>query len=318
MVTEAEAKKQYFSAMASQFNRCLEPSMSCGNKAIKAHSVQNANVLDLLNENGHLIAFKIWTGDAGPEAKMKKIGRNEATTFTGLCAHHDREIFLPIDTKEFCSKDMEQLFLLAYRSVTRELHACIDAAQKIQAGYQWRVESGLDNGNTLSEAGLIATRELITSWTFYRYRFMYFDEFFIKGRYRLRHNVIEISTNSATIAASACFSLDTLERSEGRWHTAILNIFPLSEDRTIAVFSFASDDSGAARKQLRGILTSHGKKQKYEISKLILQRCENFVISPRFYNSWSNEKKEKIAKLFNDTMLSAFPIDDDQDYMLFD
>jgi hypothetical protein len=50
-------------------------------------------------------------------------GRNEASTFTGLCSAHDADLFRPIDTRELDVNDREQFFLLAYRSVTREVHA---------------------------------------------------------------------------------------------------------------------------------------------------------------------------------------------------
>ena len=57
------------------------------------------------------------------ETIFKSVGRNDATTFTGLCSEHDRRMFEPIDKATINVLDEEHLFLFAYRSVLRELHA---------------------------------------------------------------------------------------------------------------------------------------------------------------------------------------------------
>ena len=69
------------------------------------------------------------------------VGRNDAITFTGSCSEHDRRIFEPIDKSPINVQDDEHLFLLAYRSVLRELYAVATGAVKNQLGY--RAKSGL-------------------------------------------------------------------------------------------------------------------------------------------------------------------------------
>jgi hypothetical protein len=55
---------------------------------------------------------------------------------------------------------------------------------------------------------------------------------------------------------------------------------------------------------------------RYEISKLIIQRVENFVLSPKHYNSWSADKKKRILEEFERTMTTD-AIQDHEDLMLF-
>ena len=122
--TEEEIRKKmlasFFKTAKAEFNRCLEPSMSCKNKAIRAHSVQNSSILENLCENGHVITFKGRIDkDEGPKLDLGLVGRNSATTFTGLCSKHDHEIFFEIDNNEINSENQQHLFLLAYRSVYR-------------------------------------------------------------------------------------------------------------------------------------------------------------------------------------------------------
>jgi len=51
----------------------------------------------------------------------QKIGLSTASTFTGFCAKHDDETFAPIEKCDLQRGDAEQVFLLGYRSVCREL-----------------------------------------------------------------------------------------------------------------------------------------------------------------------------------------------------
>lgn len=52
----------------------------------------------------------------------KRIGLKQASTFTGFCAQHDAEMFRPLETQPFIASK-EQLFLLAYRALSKEIYA---------------------------------------------------------------------------------------------------------------------------------------------------------------------------------------------------
>src|SRR5262245_12219983 len=99
--------------------RCLATSGACDSGVIRAHSVQNAVVLDQLAEAGHVLTF-LPTEEG---SALELVGRNEATTFTGFCGKHDREVFHCIDFKsldEFSESSTKQLALFSLRAVARE------------------------------------------------------------------------------------------------------------------------------------------------------------------------------------------------------
>lgn len=100
-----------FSSLAARINRCLEPTYSCSDTAIRAHSVQNASVMDLLHRDGDV---KVLTHDYHNADLYTliwcDIGRNLATTFEGFCSEHDAALFAPIDIRPFDAADREQLF----------------------------------------------------------------------------------------------------------------------------------------------------------------------------------------------------------------
>jgi hypothetical protein len=125
-----------FKAAKSRRGPCLFPvEPPCTTKTCKAHSIQNRTVLDALAEEGHVVMLRTRRVARGqqPRAEFKWVGRNEATTFEGLCAEHDTKLFAPIDTRPLDLEDREQLFLLAYRSVLRQAHAIPTGASIVES-----------------------------------------------------------------------------------------------------------------------------------------------------------------------------------------
>ena len=61
--------------------------------------------------------------------------------------------FGPLDTKALDGADREQLFFLAYRGITCELHAIMTGVVQLQSLYMARVERGADSPDFSSPAG---------------------------------------------------------------------------------------------------------------------------------------------------------------------
>ena len=120
-----------FETQNLSFDKCLGPHGlgHCSNKTIRAHSIQNRKILDLLQRNGHVVMLNVQLDSmSGVSVKFDLVGRNRATTFTGLCGSHDQDIFAPIEQNAIDIDDAHHLFLLAYRAVTRQTHATMNSA----------------------------------------------------------------------------------------------------------------------------------------------------------------------------------------------
>ena len=103
------------------FEKCLGPDPSCKRPAIRAHAVQNSRVLDLLAREGHVVVASHRMEVArGIVVDLTQVSRNKATTFTGLCEEHDRDLFAPIERAPIDLADVRHLFLLAYRAALFE------------------------------------------------------------------------------------------------------------------------------------------------------------------------------------------------------
>lgn len=306
-----------FKFRGTEFARCFAPGVLCENKAVRAHSVQNATALDLLAVDGHVIVPAHRMTLERFDVALEPVGRNKATTFKGLCAEHDEAIFAPIDKVPVDFSSEQHLFLLAYRAVLFELHASCAAGWLLQMGYQKRVELGFDASDRPTPAGLFATDRLIGAYETFQYK-VEFDKILAKPGYALlESDVIELVVERPTVAASAVFSLDGQANVEGDIVRVSLSILPVDHDRTLVVFSYLPKDAPAARSGLDRILGAAGAYQKYELSRYLLNHCANFVLAPDFVDQWSHHKSNAIADYFRRTILQNDLDFEHADLMLF-
>ncbi|HSL03355.1 MAG TPA: hypothetical protein VK901_07440 [Nitrospiraceae bacterium] len=313
-----EMRSHFFESQGKSLRKCLVPSMQCPKLAIRAHTVQNARTLELIAQNGHVIGFQGRIDEReGPVIELKTIGRNNASTFTGLCAKHDRELFKRIDTEAIDVGDVGQLYLLAYRPILRELHSTMDGAIKIQAGYEKRVSLGLDLEAEPSPAGIIAVEHMAKSWLVYRYKCEY-DRIMIEEEYdKVIHHTRILRDRTPTIAASSFFSINeppSLEDIEG----ISLNVLPLDVASTLIVVSCAPKDAASVEKKLNGLFDIDDEEFTFRLSKLILGYSETPVLAPKFFGTWSRGKTKAVEQFFRDTLFGDYADSSDKRLNLFD
>lgn len=308
---------QMFKTNKAKYDRCLEPTYKCEQQAIRAHSIQNSRILDNMVVDNHVTAFtRRIDKDKGPIIDFGPVGRNQATTFTGLCAKHDNEIFSAIDDEEIDLCNKAHLFLLSYRAVYRQYHAALEAASKIQAAYQRRIDMGLEPKDELSEFGHIATHKLFMAWMSYRYKVDFDFAYFKRSYDSIHHDSFSYAVDCPTIAACALFAVDDQIKDNDHLCVAI-NILPVAKKNTVVILSYRDKDSSHARMALGRVIDSKGHHQQYEISKLLLNNCENFVICPTYFDSWSDTKKDVIKDYYIRTILEGDLSYESPDIFLF-
>jgi len=291
-----------FSTLGVHVNRCLDPSQICKNPAIRAHSVQNAAVMHLLQRAGHVKMLAPDHHNADSFALVwRDVGRNLATTFEGFCSVHDAALFAPIDTLPFSETNQAQLFLYAYRAVARELHTLMEAGVRTQSLYHQRVEAGIDKGNEPELAGMMAIDHMMTAHSTYTYKTVLDLALLDRDFNVLSHEIVRLAPQVPAIAASAFFDLDTRHYQDDPPRVA-LNIFPISRDEAVVIFSFTDADAEPVREYIREILASSGEYQKYLVSRLLLLHAENFVVAPALFDTWTEAKRDTIRDFFLETI----------------
>lgn len=298
----ALARKLFFQAQSARLSRCFAPGMSCQNPGIKAHSIQNSRVLDLLEVGGHVFVPSIKLDKANNSAMYwDRVGRNLATTFEGLCSTHDMAIFLPIDTRLFSSNDSEQLFLFAYRAVIQELHASMQAAQVMQTGYVARVQEGLDGGNEPNAAGMAAVVQMTNAHSTFLYKSRLDAALKEESWNFMEHRVVIFNDQAPAFAASVLFDLDNRPLDDESPRVA-MTVFPISLIQTVLLASYTPEDRVAVVEYLNPFLEADGFYQKYLLSRTLLMHAQNFVVSPVVFNAWSESKKQAILDFLFETV----------------
>ncbi len=104
---------------------CAPVSPPCPRRPIRSHSIQRAGPIQrLADATNHVLMFRMDLRlDERPLANARPVGVRDATTFPGLCNEHDTSLFREIETRSLIAPTTEQLFLLSYRAVLRELYA---------------------------------------------------------------------------------------------------------------------------------------------------------------------------------------------------
>jgi hypothetical protein len=294
---EQEFRQALFAIKGSKFERCFWPTEQCQRPAIRAHSVQNATALALLEQQGHVIAPTIrLDAQRGPIIDLNRVGRNKATTFAGLCAEHDREAFAPIEVGELDLQNPEHRFLLAFRATFYEVHATAAAGVQTQAAYLKRIELGLDPKGNPSPAGIFATQRLIIAWQTWVYMSRYAEAYFASAFDFVEHDLRIMMVERPTLAASALFAFPSRKHQDGA--RVCLTVLPITEKQTAVLLSYANDEAKKARKELKTLLRADGDQLKRELTRRLLNHCANFVLSPSYVDGWSATKREVIVGLF--------------------
>ena len=93
----------------------------CTKDIIGAHSLQNNGVLDKISIDNHIYYLTPVIKNNVPSLKFEKVGKNQASKFTGFCKNHDKSYFSCIEDADYVKSD-EQNFWFAFRAFCFEFH----------------------------------------------------------------------------------------------------------------------------------------------------------------------------------------------------
>ena len=296
---------------------CFWPKEECTNRAIRAHSVQNSRVLDLLCRDGHVIMPQTdLAADKPPEITFRPVGRNHATTFTGLCGNHDHELFRTIEKNPLQISDSQHLFLLSYRAVLMEAHATIKAMIDGQLWYQKAVEIGVYPKEEQSPAGMFAIAQMKAAYLIENVKTVFDKAYLIDTWDVIDHQVFSIPSRPA-LAVSSMFSTNLYSEILEAPAFVTLNVFPATHDQTAVVFSFIAEQKREAESAFGYIWTATGPYQQYELSKLILRKSQNVAIAPDLFDTFTEQRKEIVRQYFMRNVASQSFEQEDPNLFLF-
>lgn len=287
---------------------------------IRAHSIQDKRVLDVLCLNDHVIMPQLrFDGkDGAPIVEFKKVGRKDATIFKGLCATHDNEIFSPIEDFEVELDNPQQLFLFGYRATVKRFHEMVSEATRLQKMYESLVEFGRASHQPGDSAMDLVMQSLMRTWILHQYKAVY-DEAYLAKRYDiLSHEKFSFRHHKPTVAVSSLYWLEILipERNQIPW--IALNVIP-SKNETHVVFSYLTEDAKFLSPETQAILNSSLKRRLWLLSEKIVGFTDNFVLSPAFWNSLSHKRRDTFFEYYRATLTNKKSFEGDlRDICLFE
>lgn len=158
-----EAEQELRKAFGAKY--CSVPDAlknECRGNIVRAHSVSKSMNLKKIERSGHVYAFipsfENLTRNYGV-LRPELYGINKASTFTGFCAYHDKQLFSPLEDQEFVGSK-EQCFLLAYRAQTREYFTKKSSANLM--GFMMRADRGKSLPEQLEIQSMVSAHALGT------------------------------------------------------------------------------------------------------------------------------------------------------------
>ena len=309
--TDSLKRKAMFEASKRKYPQCLYPvdpvgGSLCPEPAIKAHSIQKSGKLAEVVEDDFVYAFDLEPQFDDPP-NLPDFGltsHNQATTFRGLCKKHDNDLFEPIDNSPIDLKNDEHVFLLHYRTVLKEYHEALTVERWTAQAYAEMAGGGaVDPNDSVS-------RELKESAA--RNNNFLYDEkhkmdllYLNKDYARVGSEVVWLPEADPALAVSAFFSTGAvaLGAKMGTERFCALNVFP-QDGRHVMVFSFREGGRLMAKRTLVGGLRYHAEKDREQpASRLVLENCEDPVLRPSVFDSFSKGQKDAIRGYYFQTAM---------------
>lgn len=156
------------------------------------------------------------------------------------------------------------------------------------------------------------------AWGMWKYRYRYFDEDLIRGRFNnVLHSIVKIENEQPIMAAASFFA--TAPYIWGRsFSGVVLNIIPTNETETAVVVSYAKEHSSDVRKFFAPIkLERDPVRQKLLLCQLIVNRMENFFMKPSIVDAWGDEKRVFIESAYETSVKLGQEVPLDDRLMLF-
>jgi len=306
MTKQGKKIKEIFNK--SRPRKCYFANENC-DKIIKAHSIQNNKILKKISsDSGCVIKYEpSWENifsDSDDDLLVLK-GRKIATTFTGLCNHHDNKIFQPIDDNFYIPSNKQQDFLYAFKAFLYEFFQ----KEHISCFYDRIIKE-----NLISEDKQIIIKGYkeeidIAIATGHKYLLNKFKKNLREKHYEniISFNLIfneeyYISVNSAI---SACRDLkNNLIFPNYDDDLLFLNIFP-ENDKTYVIFSCFKNDEEQLRIFEKQILELNDNKKIRFINNFLIFNSDNFVINSKAYSKISKDQKKKFEYYFKKTALRS-------------
>lgn len=278
----------------------------CSRNVINAHTVSKSSSLKAISKDGHVLKISVKTkNNIPPEVIIEEVGINNASTFTGFCSTHDKQLFSSIEDEPFRAIPLH-CFLVTYRGVSKELFS------KSYASKVFEMMKTLDRGKSLYQQ--MAIQAASSSFGYnndltagdLNYIKSKLDNMLLSNDYCDLHYAVFTLDSPPPIMGSAIVGptfdfngqkAQNISSSPTDIPDYIsINSFS-SEGKGYIVLSWLSEHSDTCNKLMKQFLDK--KLTADSLAAFILILIENFYISPAWWLSLDSETQNLIKNLYS-------------------
>jgi hypothetical protein len=296
---------------ASRIKECFHHEKeNCKGKIKQAHSIQKNGKLSILESevNGNMCVYTFANSSISFDNMLENlnpIGKKEASTFFGFCDYHDSKLFSNIENKTFENTD-EQLFLHSYRSFAHSYHL---KNEEIKAWNDAKYQKLLIN--TYGKEAVETKKSQFASLNEHLViRKKILDDSIQKGSFdNLNYLVHEFSgivpiAVSDLITPSVSYTGNLMNNCDYNNLIVSQPIFTLlpERDRSILILAAFNFDTRSTQ-FIDEIDSMPNYKFERAISSIVIDSCQNTIISPKFWNKLTRAEKRLILDEYSNKSL---------------
>ncbi len=302
----------YLAAMKAEMiaaGYCSHPLASaatCGDRIIRAHTVQKKGGIAAIAEDGHVISVKCGYEDIAKndgEIIPRKLGVKDASTFNGFCSTHDDEMFKPIEVgKPILATDTA--FLLSFRAIAYEVFSKQSAISSlyiqrdIDKGTPFEIQCVIQEHLHIYGAGLQRGLKDVTGWK------AEYDVAFKSKNYDWFKFYGIVFSDILPVVGCGAFHpefdfhgnpLQRISRGSGPFQHVAFNLTVLN-GVSVMVFGWTQDIDGPAT-QFANSYRSLPDDQKADAAvRLAFEHIENIYFKPSWWNAISDDMREEAIR----------------------
>ena len=287
--------------------KCLHPlagNAQCSGTVIAAHSISRNAALTKIARDHKVYQMdvdphRIANAEGEPQLKLEYI--KSATTFTGFCSEHDRDLFRPIDQGNVIPT-REQALLLHYRSLCRELYVkrptlktnalLREADRGKSVGFQQMVQGRVTmNKVSITDAlGQLAQDKTACDQALASADFSVLQGAFVRFRKTPSLACAGYTQPTFDFAGSEIQDMDDMT-------TPFLNLsFTLVPDVVggIAVFSWLTNADAVCRPFVRSFMAVNDDRKSDALVQYVFDSFENFAAEPEWWEGLAETAKNEL------------------------
>jgi hypothetical protein len=280
---------------------CMAPGTDHDRTIVSAHTLSVESMLRRISVDGHVYAVgrpKKIAKDTFP-IEIQRMGLRDVSVFNGFCARHDRDLFECLETAPFRFTP-EQLFKLAYRTVSKESYLKRKQVESFPSPEQYAAIHGIEDKLRLSDMALLYQASVLRGAEEIENLKQVLDGFLLTGQWsRLVTRAIlfpQVPSVLGTTTFQPYVDLDgrqlqDFENLEAEMSHIFMSVIPVDTGGA-AIFSWLDTANSAPRLFFESI--TRGKSLTSAVIHALLDNAENVAFSHDWYEQLSKDLKDYV------------------------